>query len=479
MLDKLIAFSFAVGVIAIPFDAIPGVTAFGELSNESSFYSFALAMGLWGLYTASAIMAGGGDAAPGRSEVWRAGAILVGAIIVSTVWNAADIGSATFHSRSGSVKLITSAMVIIYGLVLALLTCVAVPRRWYACLILPISISAIVCLGFSSLEAIDRAGVGVPFFDVLDAAIHTGKDSDIEAWSGAVNLKVVEGWDPRLRSVSFEPPAFGNFTGLAWPWLLSAVLMTRSSRKIFHAVLLALFTILIFASQARTGWLLLATNIATFGLLRFVFLPPNGQVHRTGTLILGSILVLAVGSGVIFYALSYETLVSSVVSGTSVSDLSRLAYQVTALQIFTTSPVVGVGLGQFAFNAAPNMPAWGFLSPEVGPSLLYPEAPWPNTYSLYTRLAAELGLVGLAGWVVLWATLIISVYRAALVYASLGRPVPAIAYAIIMTSICILATGLTTDTFRTPMFWITLGAGACFSARARQWTKARSRAKPV
>ena len=35
MLDKLVAYLFAVGVIAIPFDGIAGVKALGELSPES------------------------------------------------------------------------------------------------------------------------------------------------------------------------------------------------------------------------------------------------------------------------------------------------------------------------------------------------------------------------------------------------------------------------------------------------------------
>ena len=161
------------------------------------------------------------------------------------------------------------------------------------------------------------------------------------------------------------------------------------------------------------------------------------------------------------------------INGTSTSDLSRLAYQVTALKIFAANPIVGVGFGQFAFNAAASMPSWGFLSPEVRPSLLYPEAPWPNTYSLYARLAAELGVIGLLGWATLWSGLIISVRQAARTYAGFHRPVPVIAYAIIMSCIGVLVSGVTTDTFRTPIIGITLGAGACFIARSKQLARER------
>jgi O-antigen ligase len=249
--------------------------------------------------------------------------------------------------------------------------------------------------------------------------------------------------------------------------------MTRKSRRALHIGLLSAFTVLIVGSQARTGWLLLGTDLVSFGLLRFLFLPREGRINKPAAAIAASLLLLASSSIFITYAANFDGIVAGVVNGTSVSDLSRLAYQVTALKIFASSPIFGVGLGQFAFNAAASMPSWGFLSPEVGPALIYPDAPWPNTYSLYARLAAELGLIGLLGWVAIWSTLIISVCRAARTYAGFRRPVPVIAYAIIMSCIGILVTGVTTDTFRTPMIGITLGAGACFIARSKQLARER------
>ena len=404
----------------------------------------------------------------GAAFVRRTGAVVIAVIFVSAIWNVADISVAKFHDRAGLPKLLTSAAVVLYGLVLALLTCATAPGRWYRCLVLPICISAGLCIGFGALEALDRAGVSVPMYSNLNSEVHAGSDHEVQPWDSVLNLKLVDGWDKRLRTVSFEPPAFGNFAGLAWPWLFSAVLMTRKSRRALHIILLSAFTILIVGSQARTGWLLLGANLMTFGLLWFLFLPREGRVNKPAALITGSALILVGASVLVTYAANFDRIIAGVVDGTSVSDLSRLAYQVTALKIFAANPIVGVGFGQFAYNAALSMPSWGFLSPEIGPSFIYPDAPWPNTYSLYARLAAELGVIGLLGWVAIWLTLIISVSRAARSYVGFGRSVPVIAYAIIMSCIAILVTGVTTDTFRTPMIGITLGAGACFTARSKQ-----------
>jgi hypothetical protein len=473
MLDKLIALLFAIGVIVIPFDAVAGLPVLGELSNEASFYSFALAMSLYGLKTAGASLVGWPRAPLGAAYIRRIGTIVIAVVFVSAIWNVADINAARFHDRAGFPKLITSAAVVIYGLVLAFMTCATAPGRWYRCLVLPICISAVLCIGFGALEGLDRAGVSVPMYSALNSAVHAGSDHEVQPWDSVLNLKLVDAWDKRLRTVSFEPPAFGNFAGLAWPWLVCAVLMTQKSRRALHIILLSAFTILIVGSQARTGWLLLGANLISFGLLRFLFLPREGLVNKPAVLITGSTLLLAGASTLVMYAANFDGIVARVIDGTSVSDLSRLAYQVTALKIFAASPIVGVGLGQFAFNAGAFMPSWGFLSPEVRPSLLYPEAPWPNTYSLYARLAAELGVIGLLGWATLWSGLIVSVRHAAQTYTGFHRPVPVIAYAIIMSCVTILVSGVTTDTFRTPMIGITLGAGTCFIARSKQLARER------
>src|SRR5271168_3954172 len=118
MLDKLIAFLFAIGVIVIPFDAIAGMTALGELSNETSFYSFALAMSLYGFKAAGESLVGCSEAPLGAANVRRIGAVVIAMIFVSAIWNVADIGVARFHDRAGFPKLVTSATVVIYGLVL-------------------------------------------------------------------------------------------------------------------------------------------------------------------------------------------------------------------------------------------------------------------------------------------------------------------------------------------------------------------------
>ena len=229
MAERIIRILFALGVIAIPFDAIAGVGAFGELSGEASFYLFAPAIMLHLATVVGRQLKAPHVARPGFLG-WAAIGI-VGVLLSNAVFNLPLVLQATFHERSGLNKLITASFVLVYGLMLARLASVTLPGRWYALLVKPVCISACVCIVFSTMEGLNRAGIPLPFYAALNGFVHAGSDNLIQSWNGAVNVKLLEGWDQRLRSVSFEPPAFGNFTGYAWPWLLCGVLATAGRRR--------------------------------------------------------------------------------------------------------------------------------------------------------------------------------------------------------------------------------------------------------
>jgi hypothetical protein len=113
-------------------------------------------------------------------------------------------------------------------------------------------------------------------------------------------------------------------------------------------------------------------------------------------------------------------------------------------------------LGQYAFNLSKYVPQWGYLSYEMIAWLTHPDL-WPASYSVYARLAAELGFFGLVGWTGLWISLARKVLIASLNYQQLTGMVPAVAYPLITSCLCVLFSGLATDTFRIPMIWVTLG----------------------
>jgi O-antigen ligase len=231
---------------------------------------------------------------------------------------------------------------------------------------------------------------------------------------------------------------------------------------------LSAFTGLILLSQARTGQLLLASNVMIFVGLRYVFAPPHGHYRPLLVSTITIVGALGVLTGLAVASASLDDFTRSVVAGESVSDLSRLAYQTSAFAMFAGHPIVGVGVGQFAFKAIEFMPAWAYFSPEVSSSMTHPAAPWPNTYSLYARIAAETGILGLLGWLTLWLSAIALLLRDSTAYARRFGRLPFTTYPLVMNCVAVLVAGITTDTFRTPMIWIAVGGTAALLAGVRQ-----------
>jgi hypothetical protein len=246
------------------------------------------------------------------------------------------------------------------------------------------------------------------------------------------------------------------------------VLAAHGTARVRPILLLAAFTGLILLSQARTGQLLLASNLIVFVALRYVFAPPHGHYRPLLVSTMTIVGALGVLSGLVVASASVDDLTRSVVAGESISDLSRLAYQTSAFAMFVSHPIVGVGLGQFAFNAIEFMPAWAYFSSEVSLSMTHPGAPWPNTYSLYARIAAETGLLGLCGWLTLWLSAVALLLRDSTAYARRFGRLPFTTYPVVMNCMAVLVAGITTDTFRTPMMWIAVGGAAALLEGVRR-----------
>lgn len=455
------AILYFLGVCVIPFNGVKGVGALGELSHELSVYVF---MPLIGLAVASFFLSPRQGATKGNgSPIFHIfGAMLV-ALALTFVVNISDIATSYFHDRSGFAKFAVSIMVVFYGMGLCWVTYRLVPGRWQHLIILPVAISVILCLGYSAFELLNQRGILAGVYTKINHIVHANSNNLIISWNGKVNLKVTEDWDTRIRSLCFEPPAFGNFSGFAWPWLLAGFMSNKGRMRIFYGALVVLFTGLIVIAAARTGWVLLTCNLFVLGALRFIYLAPkpfayNPRLGRASVAATVTVLMAAAA----YYMINFDHIVQKVISGDSVSNLSRLASQVAAIDMFKDRVLFGVGFGQYGFYVTDYMPEWGYLSYELRPWLIYPTAPWPAVYSMYARLAAEMGLVGVVGWISLWLFMSYKIVVKARQYLNLHGRLPVMAYPLVMSYFCILTSSITTDTLRTPMIWISLGLGCAF-----------------
>jgi hypothetical protein len=474
--SAILSFLLMAGVFAIPFDSVPGPGALGELANELSFPFLGLAIA--GTFALSIT---GREARLTSSLALKIGLGIVAVIFVSWLVNAASIHGALVRERTGENKFLTSFLVILYGIAMAWMAEQIDERDYRRLLLRPIVWSATFCSAYALFELAGRSGPLQPIFTPIDHLIHARQADVVNAWNGSLNYKVLYGWDPRLRSVSFEPPAFGNFCGFAWPWVWFAAVTAQPERKLRGWASLALFTLVIVLAESRTGKMMLLAEVATLALLAFVYVRRDRGSEAAAVARFGLPAAAAIAAaGVLLYAVdNYSLFVAGVVGGDSVSDLSRLGLLMAATNIFLSHPLLGVGLGQFGFHVATSLPDWAYLSPEIAPMLYYPNGPWPVVYAIYARIAAELGIVGLLGWIGLWSGLAVLLVGAARDLAVDGRRWTVV-HPMILTCVAVLVSGIASDTYRTPMIWMGLGL-SCNAIRMARLQRRRGATtfKPV
>ncbi len=465
---------FAAGLVAIPFDGVRGVAALGEVGNELSFPFFASA-----IFAALVVSVRNGGSAISSSLVLRIAAAALIIILLSYLINMGSIHGIVFRERTGFNKFATSLLVVLYGFGLAWLAEQVHEDRWVKLVARFVCWSAVVALLYLLIEIPGRAGLLGGVYDAVESVVHSRQTDIINPWSGGINEKVLYGWDERLRSVSFEPPAFGNYTGFAWPWVWYAAVKARPERKLRAWTLVTLFTVVIVAAASRTALMMLLVNVAGIVLLASIYSNPrrDSEALAAARFLLPVTILLCAAGAAVYLAPGYDDIVGRLLAGESVSNISRVAFQLAGVQIFAAHPVVGVGLGQFGFHVASALPDWAYRSPEVLPMVTYPAAPWPTVYSLYVRLAAELGLLGLIGWVSLWVGLALALAARARRARSASGQTITLHYPVILNCLGVLLSGAASDTFRTPMFWIALGLG-CSILRQQRRVSAAPRAVP-
>jgi len=443
MLEKL----FILGVIFIPFSGISGVSLMGEMRSELSAHIFLFALFVFFM---SYIPGAARDGKLSRVKLLpKFMALFFCAIGVSLAFNFSAIFESIYRERTGLNKFITSSMVAVFGFALAYLSYFVVLDKWKSTLLKPISISVIICVIYSFFEL--GSWVSSGFDGIYTALFNMTHDANFSMNAGL----------SRLMSVSFEPPAFANYAGFAWPWIYAGVVVSRGPQKTLYSFLWAALTVMIVLASSRTGMIVLSGCIITLILLYRVYLPQ--KVARSSFKVsMTTILVGLIFLSALIFADKFNELVDMVVVGQSVSNLSRLASNTAAISMFLDRPFFGFGFGQYGFNGAEYMPAWGWYSWEIRGWFSDLGQTWPPVFSLYARFAAELGLFGVIIWTYIWIKLMCLVMSVSLESQRITGVLPSQAYPLVLSFVCVLLSGIPNDSLRTPMIWIVLGLGCRF-----------------
>lgn len=191
----------------------------------------------------------------------------------------------------------------------------------------------------------------------------------------------------RLRGLQYETPAFGGYLGFMCIIFLDKIVLDRKPKYIVHYIIVLILGIL---SGSRTA-LVLSILISFF----FMVLISKSRIIKKRYVyisIFASMLLFASNTAV-------QGKLLSVVSGFdeksehAFSNLVRFGSQIAAVNMALDNPFTGIGYSQFGFIVKEYYPEWAKLSPVTQGYMSQYKDGWPNGYSLFTRLFAELGII--------------------------------------------------------------------------------------
>lgn len=432
-----------VAMLVLPFTGLGGIGALGELKGSASTYVLLAAIPVFFLFSFRP-----GAVPPGLGVFIG---VLLGWIAISAVANLETMMWSEHSGRSGINKLITSLMVLGFGLAVSILGAQVLDsaERIYRYFLIPLAISVLIAGAFAVPELLSWiSDAALPLYQATTGLFQTEAEG---VWRGA----------GRLASVSFEAPDLSYYSAFVLPWLVLGWRLVR-----FHSpsrgglVLFALAFVtalaLLFLSNSRTGMVMLAgwvmAEIGYWTVMRYRLLP--------------GVLVAAGFFGCAAIGVYMWLDAASQNPPYDVSTISRLATVLAQFGLAGEHPVFGVGWGQYGFQAMPHLPSWAWESFEIQ-WWFERETMVPPAFSVPGRLAAELGIPGFLIWYGFWAW---AMARC----ASLASRLPARSAALyvnaaILGNVCsIVVGGVSSDCFRRPETWLVIGITAAFLAQHRR-----------
>lgn len=384
-LKKVIEVFFFTGLFFFSFNDYEGIPFLGEYRKESGaiffFIGFIILL-INSCYTKKISV-------PYKSKIFKLLLIFVAWCFISTLFNFSDVINNYFKHTSGINRFIRQYFSLLISTVIFFL--------FYWNVISKMSIRDILYkirkVFFLSLIIASVYGfleIGVSFFGISSLY------NILKLFDYFPFLEVdLEGYG-RISSICYEAPFLAIYLISIAGWMFSYILTEKSYLKFIPTILVLILT---FFSGSRTGLLVVFIQLFVFSTI--LYKNKKYRKYISYSLFFCGIFfsfLLIINGQKIIKAVSekVESLNFSQNLTKSVSNQSRFGMQYAALQVFKEHPIVGVGFGQQTYSARFHYPGWATRN-NYEYEIFYKnsaEPTFPPAYNIYTRLLAEIGLIG-------------------------------------------------------------------------------------
>lgn len=439
---------FIASIILIPVDNLPYMSrVMGELGSRGSLYPF---IAIVPIIIVCSIK--NHEIYFNRTREIDLLAIFVGWILVSSVVNINHILTNSFKGRSGVNKITVQFMVIAFILFVSYSSGIIIRlkgitlydfRRYVKYSLIPVFI-------YGTIELFNFTGI-------IDLSFILKKLSFIfqTYFRGEVYPK-------GIRAISGEVSYFAMYAAFAMPWIISYLFTEKDKKKkVKYALISSYLLILLIFSKSRTAYGIIFIEMFIYTIMILISkVQRNVKVNIIKAItivILGFILINNTilssisGDENSVDKISINRLIVSLKDPNNVSNISRIGLQKAALDIGLHNPIAGVGIGQYGFNVKGHLSDKALTSHEVERWMSEKNNHWPPAFSLYARIVAEQGIVGIIIWLGFLGYILI---KAIMVMRKKDNDI--IGISLIVSFVGILISWMNADTFAQMPFWIML-----------------------
>jgi len=297
----------------------------------------------------------------------------------------------------------------------------------------------------------------------------------------------------RLSGLAYEPSWLAaQLTILFFPWLTAYLLSSYKLRikKWLAAGLLAVGWLVLFLTYSRAGLLVAGVSTAAAVLAAGGqhikkglgwFFKPFAKVSISRAFVFRIIIVIGIIAVVLvgFAILSRNPYISNLWTVSTDKGIvnyfidnfagGRLAYVTAGFEVFNEHPFFGIGLGGAGFYMYDHMPEWSQSGiPEVSEILTPDSGIFLNVKSMYVRLLAETGIIGLFAFL----AFLFSILASGLTFLRKGTAFGRfIGIAALQSWVALAITLFSRESLTFPVMWVSLGIIAGLAARRNGDTK--------
>lgn len=442
-LKKVYTGFFFLGIFFIPFNSYSGISFLGEYKRESAILFFLVSLLL--LLIESFHI--GKIKFLKNSVFLQLFSVFIICILVSTFLNVTNVSTSVFKKTTGWVRFIKQVIALVLAFSVFLLSLNILLKGDYQKTLKKIRKIFLYSLFFACFYAL---------FEHI-ALFKSCLTETVYLFNYFPFIDVyLDHQFKRISSICFEPPFLAIYLITLSGWMFSYIITHKKSARFIPGLLVLVLTIL---SGSRTALL-----VVFFQILVFVFVAY--RFKRKTKIVFQNIVFILLFVSIISVAFNYKSVTNTINNKlnsvsfiknieNNVSNKSRFGIQYASLLVFKENPVFGVGFGQQAYHAKDKYPKWATQKNyEFKEYYLNENEPsFPPGFNMYTRLLAEVGIIGFLFFILFLGTIL---YQSYVLTKHINKEKKVTAIILLVSFVGYTINWLQFDSFRLFGFWICL-----------------------